>query len=225
MLLTGFILGLAGSLHCVGMCGAIALALPNAGSGRTSFLLSRVAYNFGRVATYCGLGMLAGVFGQAAAFAGFQRWLSVLAGALILAGLVLARVPGRGAAVRFVSWLKRSLGLLLRQRSYSSLLALGAANGLLPCGLVYAAMIAAGATGNVVSAAHFMIAFGLGTFPLMLALPLLSRCLSRRLNLQYLVPASAAIVAILLIVRGLSLGIPYLSPALPLDNASISQCH
>ncbi len=215
MLFTAFILGLAGSLHCAGMCGPLTLALPVAEglkNKRLSFLLSRLAYNAGRVAVYMLLGVVAGLLGEAIAFAGFQRWLSLLAGSLILAGLIFTKFSGRELAVNAVVSIKAVFRTLLRRRSYLSLLALGATNGLLPCGLVYVGATAAAATGSALSGAEYMLAFGLGTLPMMLAVPLLGRTLQVRFNFARLAPVSVALLASLLILRGLALGIPYLSP-------------
>ncbi len=212
MFWTAFILGLAGSLHCAGMCGPLALALPVVGRSRGSFILSRLAYNAGRLATYCMLGLIAGALGQALAFAGFQRWLSLSAGALILAGLFFTQLTGKQTIAKIVVHVKKLFGTFLRQRSYGALVALGATNGLLPCGLVYVAATAGAAIGKAVDASAYMLAFGLGTLPMMLAVPLLGRTLNLRINLQKMIPVSVALVAVLLILRGLSLGIPYLSP-------------
>lgn len=225
MLLTAFILGFAGSLHCAGMCGPLSLALPAVGSGRASFLLSRLIYNVGRVGTYCLLGLISGTLGQALAFAGFQRWLSILAGTLIFAGLLFAKASGKNFAAKTVVHVKRLFGVFLRRRSYGALFALGATNGLLPCGLVYVAATAAAATGNALSSSEYMLAFGVGTLPMMLAVPLLGRTLNLRINFRQFVPVSVALVAALLILRGLSLGIPYLSPDLSTGAPLCPACH
>ena len=211
MLLTAFILGLAGSLHCAGMCGPLALAVPVVGDHP---LVSRLIYNTGRLATYAALGLVAGLFGEALTFAGFQRWLSLGAGAVLLIGLFFTKFSGNKAAVGLFAAVKRTFGMLLRRRSYGSILALGATNGLLPCGLVYVAATAAAASGAALSGAEYMLAFGTGTLPMMLAIPFLGRSLKIGFNFQKLIPMSVALVALLLILRGLSLGIPYLSPDL-----------
>ena len=117
---------------------------------------------------------------------------------------------------RLVQRLKSAMGQWLRQRSYSALAILGALTGLLPCGLVYVACIAATATGSVPRGMAYMAAFGLGTVPMMLAIGLSGKVLqvSLRRFLVRLVPVSVFLVASLLILRGLSLGIPYVSPDL-----------
>jgi sulfite exporter TauE/SafE len=221
---TAFLLGLVGSLHCAGMCGPLALALPVAGNTRGAFLLGRLGYNIGRVITYAGLGVVFGLVGQTAALAGFQRWLSLLAGILILIGLLASVRLGLVAPVtRVVAALKSTLGSLLRRRSLGALLFLGLLNGLLPCGLVYVACAGAAATGGVLLAIKAMLAFGLGTVPLMLGMSLAGRAIpaSMRLRLQKAIPLAVGFVGVLLILRSLSLGIPYVSP----DLSAAVKCH
>ena len=90
MLWTAFMLGFVGSLHCAGMCGPLAMAVPVVGTGRGGIVFSRLIYNLGRVATYATMGLLIGLLGQAFALAGVQRWISLTAGALILAGVLVS---------------------------------------------------------------------------------------------------------------------------------------
>src|SRR6185436_500262 len=140
ILWTAILLGAVGSLHCAGMCGPLALALPATGRSRATFVLSRVAYNLGRIVTYCALGAAFGLVGQTLAFAGFQRWVSLTAGAAILIGLLVSsRFAVSVPFAKTVAWIKSGLGTLLRRRSVASVFSLGVLNGLLPCGLVYAA--------------------------------------------------------------------------------------
>ena len=212
---TTFMLGLLGSAHCAGMCGPLALALPATGNARATFLAGRVLYNLGRIVTYAALGAVSGLLGRGFVLAGFQRWISLAAGAAILVSVfVSSRFALSLPAVTAVGCLKIALGSLLQIRSLDSIFSLGLLNGLLPCGLVYAACAAATATGHVLDGALAMFAFGLGTVPMMLGLSLAGPRLHTllRFKLQRLVPASLAIVGLLLVLRGLALGIPYLSP-------------
>ena len=86
-----FLLGLIGSLHCAGMCGPLALALPVTGGNTLSFAAGRAAYNLGRVLTYCGLGVIFGLMGKTLLLGGIQRWVSISLGVLLLAGLFGSR--------------------------------------------------------------------------------------------------------------------------------------
>ena len=216
----GLLMGLLGSLHCLGMCGPLALALPAAPGSRARFVAGRILYNLGRTATYALLGVAFGLFGRVFALAGWQRGLSIAAGVLMLLAAIGYRTAA-GAAVaggfaRALGGLKRALSALLQRRTAGALLLIGLLNGLLPCGLVYAALAGAAATGGPLGGALFMAAFGLGTIPAMLAVSLAGRLITApwRARFQRAVPVAMAVLAVLFIVRGLSLGIPYLSPDL-----------
>ncbi len=222
---TAFILGLVGSVHCAGMCGPLALALPAASTTRSRFLASRLAYNVGRILTYCALGALFGVVGKTFVLAGVQRWASIGLGLLLLAGLFGSRRFALWAPLAaLVNTLKLWMGALLRERSTASLGVLGMLNGLLPCGLVYAACAGAAASSGSLAGATYMATFGLGTVPMLLAISCSGRLMpqSWRARLYKAVPVSVCLLAALLIFRGMGLGIPYLSPDLA---AGQSCCH
>jgi uncharacterized protein len=212
---TALLLGLAGSLHCAAMCGPLALALPVTGKSRSGFLAGRVAYNVGRLLMYCLLGIVFGLVGETLVLAGMQRWVSIGLGVVLLAGLGSSkRLALSRPAIALVGRLKTSMSIVLHRRSFCSLLILGMLNGLLPCGLVYVACAGATTTSSVFGGAHYMAAFGAGTLPMMLGIGLSGRLvpLSLRLRLRKAIPASVALLATLLILRGMSLGIPYVSP-------------
>lgn len=223
---TAFVLGLAGSLHCAGMCGPLALALPVTGAGWTSFGFGRLIYNLGRIFTYSVLGLISGLIGQTLALVGVQRWVSLTLGLVLLIGLFASRRLALAApVVRLVSRLRQAMGGFLQRRSFTALGVLGALTGLLPCGLVYVACAGAAAGNSPLAGASYMAVFGLGTIPLMLAIGLSGRLVqpSLRLKLRYLMPVSVFLVGSLLILRGLALGIPYLSPDLATQGGSC--CH
>jgi uncharacterized protein len=224
---TAFLLGFVGSAHCAGMCGPLALALPGGGV-RVTFVVGRLLYNLGRVVTYMLLGAFFGLLGHGFALAGLQRWVSLVLGIVILVGVFVSpRFANTLPVTRFVSWLKATLGRLFRQRALASLFGVGLLNGLLPCGLVYIACAGATATASLWNGVDYMIAFGLGTVPMMLAISLIGTKLQfvLRLRLQRLIPASLAIVGALLLLRGMALGIPYVSPNLPAQPSAASGCH
>ena len=221
----GFLLGLLGGLHCAGMCGPLMLALPVTDGGRTRFLLGRVTYQVGRMVTYALLGVVFGLVGKTLWLAGVQRWVSIALGVvLLLALLAMPRALELPWLTGVVGRLRAVMGRQLRQRTFGALALLGFLNGLLPCGLVYVAGAGATATGSLAGGVGFMALFGLGTLPVMLGMSLTGRMLPTtfRHRLQRLVPASVAVLAGLLILRGLSLGIPYLSPDLA---AKAACCH
>jgi uncharacterized protein len=223
---TAFVLGLVGSLHCAGMCGPLALALPVAGQTAGGYLIGRVAYNLGRIVTYCLMGLVFGALGRTLLLAGIQRWLSISLGVLLLAGLITSRKLALWRPVTaLVGQLKNRMSALLRQKSLGSLAVLGLLNGLLPCGLVYVAAATATANGSVIGGVGFMAAFGVGTVPMMLAIALSGKLVPIGLRLKWsrAIPVSVFLLASLLILRGLSLGIPYLSPDLSAPGGAC--CH
>lgn len=223
-LLGGFLLGLAGSLHCAGMCGPIAIALPGGrvdrvARGRTA---QKLLYQLGRVTTYSILGLLVGIGGSAIRLSGYSRTLSIVSGVLmILAALIQFAFrrdwsilsPFRGS----VSWLQKRLQLLLSNRGALAHYGIGLANGLLPCGLVTTALFGALASGSIVSGAAYMAAFGFGTVPLMSAIALGFAALpcNWRKRLPLIAPIAGLALGALVLVRGMGLGIPYVSPAAP----------
>lgn len=225
MLWTAFVVGLAGSLHCAGMCGPLALALPVTGASVFTHFLGRVIYNCGRLFTYAGLGAVFGMAGQTLALAGFQRWLSISVGVALLMGLLFSRRLALATPVqRLVTRLKTLMSAFLNRRSLLALGVLGALTGLLPCGLVYVACAGAATTHGWWQGGVYMIVFGLGTFPMMLAISLSGKLLTPavRIRLRHAVPVSVCLLSLLLILRGLSLDIPYLSPDLSKGSCA---CH
>jgi sulfite exporter TauE/SafE len=215
-----FILGLLGSLHCAAMCGPLMLALPVPPGGPARFAAGRCVYQFGRIATYCLLGVMAGLIGKSIFHAGFQRWLSITLGLTILAGFLISKKIALSAPViHLVTKLKNAMFAQLQRRSFRSLALLGMLNGLLPCGLVYVAAAGAVSRGTLSDAIFYMAVFGLGTLPMMLAVSLSRKLFppTLRLKLNRAIPLGICLLAFLLILRGMALGIPYVSPDLSFD--------
>ncbi|MBJ6119769.1 sulfite exporter TauE/SafE family protein [Pontibacter sp. BT310] len=219
MIWAGFIFGIVGSFHCVGMCGPIAMALPFVGSSGWRYYAGRLLYNSGRIVTYALLGALAGAFGESLQMAGLQQTVSIVSGILILLLLVLpAAIKGKSASIlgtdKLMSWVRRKLGYYFQQNSLSALFMVGLLNGLLPCGFVYIALAGAISAPGVTGAMLYMALFGLGTFPLMFLVSLSGKLISLKVRGMFnrAVPYIGMTLAILFIVRGLGLGIPYLSP-------------
>ena len=228
---TAFIVGLAGSLHCVGMCGPIALALPGQQQHWLRILPGRVLYNLGRVVTYTLLGTVIGLFGRGISLAGYQQTLSIVLGALlVILALFTMQVESRFMALpavnRVMGRVKSRLARLMRWEHPSSLFQIGILNGFLPCGFVYLALAGALSTGEIGGSMAYMAFFGLGTLPAMLAMSLMGAWLGPRFRrvARPLMVSFTLIFGLLLILRGLDLGIPYLSPDLGPDVTAVESC-
>src|SRR6478736_5566468 len=168
ILYTAFTMGLLGSMHCLGMCGPLAMALPVRTHHVGVKLLKYLLYNVGRIITYSFLGLLVGSIGSFFALAGLQQFLSITAGVLIILSVVVMYEPfswSRKITSPFQKKIKQAIVYYFQHANGYNMVVLGMLNGLLPCGMIYAALIGAMAVGDTVSGALFMSAFGLGTVP------------------------------------------------------------
>ncbi|ANH81325.1 hypothetical protein A8C56_10315 [Niabella ginsenosidivorans] len=217
--LIGMGLGMAGSLHCVGMCGPLALSLPLSHTGRIGRVVSILLYNLGRTATYFLLGTLLGLLGHRMVITAYQQLFAVITGVIILIVLIAGRyLPDVKLLNGFRLWLKRALARFLsRKNKPATFFMIGMLNGLLPCGMVYMAVASALLIGGPLQSGVFMAAFGMGTLPLMGLLMLTGHhvSFSLRNKMRKLPSYFMAVAAVLIILRGLNLGIPFISPAYP----------
>ncbi len=224
-----FVTGLAGSFHCIGMCGPIALALPVGKLSTFQAIISRLLYNIGRILTYSVLGAAFGYFGKTLFVAGFQQQLSILIGILMMCFILPNRFLSWNPFQKMAHFLMGTFKKVFLIKSPLGFVLLGAINGLLPCGFVYMALAGASATTTPIEGAIFMAFFGLGTAPMMFSVGFLPKFLSLnyRQKINKYLPIYSLILAFFFIVRGLNLGIPYLSPKfekLPVSQ-SIPVCH
>jgi sulfite exporter TauE/SafE len=219
MLWTALILGLAGSFHCIGMCGPIAFVLPVSKASKGKATLQTAAYHIGRLLSYALIGLLFGLLGKGLYLAGFQQRLSILMGIVMIILILLPlKLLNKLTPIRpftsGISQLKKALGVYLKKDSLYSLFTIGFLNGFLPCGLVYMAVVGAISMGNHVTGMVYMLLFGLGTVPMMTLAIFAGNFVkvSIRTKFQKIIPTLVVIVGILFILRGLGLGIPYISP-------------
>jgi hypothetical protein len=178
------------------------------------------------------LGAIFGMLGKGLHMAGFQLWASVVIGilmiALVVVPLVFKKMPSlnnvlEGYSARLLSGFRN----MFRKGDTGSLFGIGLLNGILPCGLVYVAVAGAINTGDVVSAMMYMALFGAGTIPVMLAVSLAGTMISLKLRVfvNKLSPYVIVFLGMLFILRGLSLGIPYISPKAEALTPVVEQAH
>ena len=143
--LAGIAFGFVGSVHCVGMCGPLAMSLPGAGRARWRFLGERLLYNLGRVVTYTLLGAAFGALGLLVALAGYQQWLSLTIGVVMVLSVLVPWVQRRVGQLeqwpaRFMRRVLAPIKTLYQRGGAVAMLGVGLLNGFLPCGFVYAAL-------------------------------------------------------------------------------------
>lgn len=233
MLVSAFLLGLAGGFHCIGMCGPIAFILPI--DKRTPFKMAfqTLLYHLGRLITYSFIGLLFGLLGKGLYLAGIQQQLSIVIGVAMIAIFFipfnkLLKINMVSPISKVIVSLKKKLGTRLTKKSNASIFVIGLLNGFLPCGLVYMALIGSIAMASAYSGAFYMFLFGLGTIPLMTGAIYLGNFvnIAVRNKIQKAIPVFVVIIGILFILRGLGLGIPLISPpneSLKVENPV--KCH
>jgi len=229
--LAGLSLGLLGSLHCVGMCGPLALSLPVQHLNRQQQVISMVAYNAGRVITYSFIGLLLGLAGRSVYLAGVQQWFSIVLGTTILffsVRLLFFKKTAQPAWLQaFYFQVQALMSRFLRPRQPAGYLLPGIVNGFLPCGMVYLALAGALSASRIEYSVLFMFFFGAGTMPGMLIMGLLGWRIKLSVRQQWkkIMPFFIIGMAGLLILRGLNLGIPFISPVLAAGPGQVVSCH
>lgn len=208
-------MGLTSSFHCIGMCGPIALALPIQRTGKFKQILSLLSYNGGRALSYAFFGALLGLMGSALAWVGYLRYFSILAGLLMVGYVVFQKksdtfLHAPGFWQKSVQSVKRLMAKLLQSGNPFHFLFLGMLNGLLPCGMVYLALISSLATGNMYGGAVYMFVFGLGTLPVMMAVGFFKQLFTPgiRNQMRRATPVIICIAGVWLVARGLMIHYP-----------------
>lgn len=220
MLYTAFLFGLVSSLHCIGMCGPIAMMLPVDRNNKAKKAIQIVIYHLGRLTAYGTIGLLFGLVGKGFFMAGLQQKMSVFIGVVMI---VVTLVPEKSFAkynfskpvFKLIANVKQHLGAQFKNKSYQSLFTIGLLNGFLPCGMVYVALFGAIAMQSPSLGVAYMVLFGLGTVPLMSAVVYVNSFITLpiRNKIQKAIPYVAVFIGLLFILRGLGLGIPFLSPS------------
>lgn len=231
-IISGFTLGAAGSLHCVGMCGPLCLALPTHHLSKTEKFLSLLIYQFGRIITYSFIGLIFGLAGRRIYISGYQQWFSIALGIIVLVMAGMYFISKNSVHFSFFNRFYFSIQqlisrLLKKQNGLLSFLLLGLANGLLPCGLVYVAVAATLSFTEIAESVSFMAMFGAGTLPAMMLMGYAGQMMNveARKLMRKAVPVFITLMGVLLILRGLNLGIPFISPEMPQSPGDATVCH
>ena len=234
-ILPAITLGLAGSLHCLGMCGPIAFMLPVDRNRPLYQTAQIISYHLGRLISYATIGFVFGLFGRGLSLFGWQQYFSIGIGILMILIVIGMYAPIKSWSISTwiygnIGALKSKLGYFLKRRQPYAFLVMGLLNGLLPCGLVYMAVLGAMLTGDALSGATFMALFGLGTVPMMTFAVFSAGKLKGkfRLGVQRILPILLLLFGILMVIRGMGLDIPYLSPGNQVAVEQVSteiNCH
>lgn len=205
MLITALIIGFAGSLHCLGMCSPLALAVTGGGS---TFTLNKLLYNAGRITSYGLLGAAVSMVGNVFFFSGFQGVLVVASGILLvlmgLGGIQWIRIPFITPAMqKFSIWMKTIFGKFLRKKNHLSVTFLGVLNGFIPCGLTYMALAYCLTLNGPLEGFGFMLLFGAGTLPAMLGFTSAVQLVANRFrfSVKKFTSAMFIVLGLLLIAR------------------------
>jgi sulfite exporter TauE/SafE len=218
----GLALGFLGSLHCLGMCGPLIIALPDNSNSKLNSFFGNILYNFGRILVYTVLGGTLGLLGSSLPIAGYQQNLSLLLGIIILLVYFFkGNLQKLSKKVKFIDKFslafKTNFGKLIYSNGLYNKFMIGIFNGLLPCGLVYVALASSIAFADFYRGSLYMLLFGLGTLPMMFAVYMMRSMVGLKFKkkLNKIVPTAVVLLATLLILRGMALGIPYISPVMP----------
>ncbi|WP_159951606.1 sulfite exporter TauE/SafE family protein [Polaribacter septentrionalilitoris] len=234
MLLSAIVFGLLGSFHCIGMCGPIAFMLPIDRENKTKGFFQITSYHLGRLFTYSLIGLLFGLLGKGFYFFGFQQQISIIVGVSMILVIIFpkffSKINFSKNINKIIFKVKNALGKELKKKGNDTFFTIGFLNGFLPCGLVYMAVFGAIATTNALSGSLYMFLFGLGTVPLMTAVVFLGNFTKGafRKKIQKVIPIVVVFIGVLFVLRGLGLGIPFVSPLEPILSKaaeSVSTCH
>ena len=225
MILPALLLGLGGSLHCAAMCGPLVFSVQN-NWGIKGINLPILLYHGGRILGYLFLGLAFSFITAPVYLFHLQQYISLVSGILLLLFVFKNKIPG---IKQLMAWISNRLSTSMSKyyQKKNSIPVVGFLNGLLPCGLSYAAAAVSVSQPNVGASLSFMLFFGLGTLPMFLVGSYLSKKVKfgffKRIN-QY-VNYSMVFVGLLLVLRGAGLSIPYLSPDIAPESTEVECCH
>lgn len=211
-------LGLTTGFHCIGMCGPIAITIGFKIKNKFYYYFHNLIYQLGRVITYSFLGAATGLIGESLNLIGIQNQISIIIGTILILNIITPKLFFNSFKFNFFNYLlfqlKIQLSKLIKQQSFLSKFLIGILNGFLPCGAVYIALSSALTCSNFIDSIIFMFFFGLGTIPAMFIIVIFGKIINLKFRniLFKLHPYIIILLGIILIMRGMSLSIPYISP-------------
>jgi sulfite exporter TauE/SafE len=221
MMWSAFVLGLFGSLHCAAMCGPFMLGL----AAREYSLFSLIVHHIGRWIGYIILAWFFFFLVSPLQVFELQQYVSLASGILLILYALKGYIKPVNAVIEKITS-TISKRMLKTNPGRTGSIFLGFLNGLLPCGLSFGAAILSVNTGGMLDASLYMVLFGLGTLPILLAISYLPQFgktdLMRKLNKH--TPKLLLLVGLLLIVRSAGLGIPYFSPDYDAEKEKMECC-
>ncbi len=225
-----FLMGFTGSLHCAGMCGPIIWIMPFQVFSGFKRVLAIAMYHIGRISVYALMAIVLHSFKELFN-PRVQQYVSVFSGVLLLIAGIITFIPGHKIKFK-LPWseqVKTMLGKVIGNPGLGAITSAGILNGLLPCGLVYMALSATMVMPTAREAAMLMYVFGIGTVPMLVGITLLkSRIkLIKSGNINKFAPLIVFSFGLLFVLRGLNLGIPYVSPKVEMTSKEVksSCCH
>ncbi|MBK9642964.1 MAG: sulfite exporter TauE/SafE family protein [Saprospiraceae bacterium] len=227
-LISALTLGLGSSLHCMGMCGPLVMAMPFQDLNGDVSTYRLIMYHVGKTLSYASLGFILGSFGMGFKLLGYQQGFSLFFGVSIL---IISLFPYITKSTRtyqnkLFGNLSQISASLLKRSGKNSIFYLGVANGLIPCGIVYIALAASVLMYSSLKASVFMMIFGLATIPSLSIIIYSKRLITSSFgkNFKTMSLVFSLTLSMLFIMRGMNLGIPYLSPKLA-ENSTLNCCH
>lgn len=221
--IVGFTLGAIGSIHCISMCGPLVFSLPLKKFSKPIQILYSILYHLSRISAYVILGLILGTLGSQLWAQGVFNLISIALGVLILIGFFIQSIFSQGMN-KVSNLISNTISKVLSgRRSFMTFIFLGFLNGLLPCGLVFSALSSTFLYHTKLDVVLLMLGFGLATIPFLISIlflhfsfpPIIKRHWKRIHQFILL------FIAILLIVRGLKINIPILSPT----KVEMIECH
>lgn len=215
---TAFILGFAGSLHCVSMCGPIALLISLDKKNVLKMIFQNMIYQLGRIISYTILGLFFGIIGHSFSLIGLHKIISIFFGLNILISVCLSKTIHiqfiNKYIIKFINRIQSNIILFINKKNLFYLFIVGLLNGFLPCGLLYIAIVTSITMGNLLYGGVFMFYFGIGTIPIMFIIIIIGNYIKYYINnFKYILPIILSFIGILLILRGSGLDIKYISPS------------